>query len=552
VEIDPAGQNKKQWHGSENRRVFPLEQQRKAAVLALKDSFNFIFHYADNNVMKKISAVFVFFLAIGGLLRAQSEEPIAVETEAPVLSADTASITGNFRQEGIASWYGAEFAGRATASGEIFDPAQLTAAHADLPFGTYLVVTNTENGKRIAVRVNDRGPFVRSRILDVSRAAAERLDMLTAGTAKVVIESTTREAAQSLVRELGGSAATAGITSAAPRATTPASSGAAIAAPSTPQAAASRATAPASSETAATAAPSTPQTAASRAPAPASSETAATAAPSTPQAAASRATAPAASSETAAAATPPVNTAGTPVMAPTAPRTPGQPVITPVPVPSASVSRVTGQMENIPEIRRPSDSGYVVVDEQVPLDGVSRTASPVIMPAPSAASAPTEAPASAPTAVPASAPTEAPASASAVAPLAAEPAVTPVSIPPQSEPESLPQPPVEPQPAIEPNPAASVPVTGPRPGAEKIEFTGSPIVQGKNYRVQVGSFVDLKNASETFLKLSDAGLNPSYERYEDKYRVVITDVKAEDADDLSRKLAEIGITEALAREDAGR
>jgi rare lipoprotein A len=152
-------------------------------------------------------------------------------------------------------------------------------------------------------------------------------------------------------------------------------------------------------------------------------------------------------------------------------------------------------------------------------------------------------------------------------------AVAPVAAPAQSEPEDdLPQPPEEPpqpaiapqtpeeppqsatapQPATAPNPAASVPVTGPRPGAEKIEFTGSPIVPGKNYRVQVGSFVDLKNASGAFLKLSEAGLNPSYERYEDKYRVVITNVKAEDADDLSRKLAEIGITEALAREDTGR
>jgi cell division protein FtsN len=95
-------------------------------------------------------------------------------------------------------------------------------------------------------------------------------------------------------------------------------------------------------------------------------------------------------------------------------------------------------------------------------------------------------------------------------------------------------------------------VTGPL-SADKLEFTGSPMVQGKNYRVQVGSFTDLKNASDVFIKLFDAGLNPSYERYDDKYyRVVITNVKAEDADDLSRKLAEIGITEALAREDAGR
>jgi rare lipoprotein A len=95
-----------------------------------------------------------------------------------------------FRQEGIASWYGAEFDGRPTASGEIFNSALFTAAHPTLPFGTVLTITNTHNNKRVSVRVNDRGPFVSARIIDVSRAAAEHLDMLATGTAPVVIEST--------------------------------------------------------------------------------------------------------------------------------------------------------------------------------------------------------------------------------------------------------------------------------------------------------------------------------------------------------------------------
>jgi rare lipoprotein A len=501
----------------------------------LKNLLNFIFCYADNNIMKKISAVFVFFLITGGFLCAQSEDPLTGETETPGLSALSAE-TGGFRQEGVASWYGAEFAGRATASGEIFDPAQFTAAHADLPFGTYLVVTNVENGKKIAVRVNDRGPFVRSRILDVSRAAAERLDMLTAGTAKVVIESATRESAQTLMRNMGVSTAI-GTTPAASRTT---SGTAATAAPSSSQTPASRTT-PGAAAT--TAAPSSSQAATSRT----TPEAAATAvAPSSSQTPASRTTPEAAataaapsSSQTPASR---ANTTVTPVMTPAAPRTPPiQPAT--APVPTASVSRVTGQVENIPEIRRPSDPGYIVVDEQTPPIAAPRTATPVVVPAAPASSAPassqtTPAPAAAQTGTPApvTAPTSAPAS--AVSPLAAAPAVTPV--------------PTEPQPApIQADPAASVPVTGPRPGTEKIEFTGSPIVQGKNYRVQVGSFTDLKNASGIFLKLSDAGLNPSYERYDEYYRVVITNVKAEDADDLSRKLAEIGITEALAREDAG-
>jgi rare lipoprotein A len=94
-----------------------------------------------------------------------------------------------FRQEGIASWYGSEFDGRPTASGEIFNSALLTAAHPTLPFGTVLTITNTHNNRKVTVRVNDRGPFVSARILDVSRAAAEQLDMLVTGTAPVIVES---------------------------------------------------------------------------------------------------------------------------------------------------------------------------------------------------------------------------------------------------------------------------------------------------------------------------------------------------------------------------
>jgi len=100
-----------------------------------------------------------------------------------------AQETSVFRQEGIASWYGREFDGRPTASGEIFDSSKLTAAHPNLPFGTMLIVTNQHNDKKVTVRVNDRGPFVAARIIDVSRAAAEQLDMVVTGTAPVKIES---------------------------------------------------------------------------------------------------------------------------------------------------------------------------------------------------------------------------------------------------------------------------------------------------------------------------------------------------------------------------
>jgi rare lipoprotein A len=90
-----------------------------------------------------------------------------------------------FEREGLASWYGDKFHGRLTANGERFDADQLTAAHKTLPFGTVLKVTNLENGKAVTVRINDRGPFVENRIIDLSRAAAERIGMTGTGVARV-------------------------------------------------------------------------------------------------------------------------------------------------------------------------------------------------------------------------------------------------------------------------------------------------------------------------------------------------------------------------------
>ena len=86
--------------------------------------------------------------------------------------------------EGAISFYGEGFEGRATASGERFDPGGLTAAHRTLPFGTCLVVENLANGRRVRVRVNDRGPYHGGRILDVSEAAAVRLGMVQAGVSR--------------------------------------------------------------------------------------------------------------------------------------------------------------------------------------------------------------------------------------------------------------------------------------------------------------------------------------------------------------------------------
>ncbi|WNG35346.1 septal ring lytic transglycosylase RlpA family protein [Archangium violaceum] len=88
-------------------------------------------------------------------------------------------------EEGLASYYGPGFAGRPTASGEKFNPQHLTAAHKKLPFGSCLRVVNMENGRSVEVRVNDRGPFVKGRVVDVSTAAAKKLGMLDKGLARV-------------------------------------------------------------------------------------------------------------------------------------------------------------------------------------------------------------------------------------------------------------------------------------------------------------------------------------------------------------------------------
>ncbi|MCL2833181.1 MAG: septal ring lytic transglycosylase RlpA family protein [Treponema sp.] len=105
------------------------------------------------------------------------------------VSAINAQTTVPFKQEGIASWYGTEFDGRLTASNEIFDSSQFTAAHPTLDFGTIATITNTYNNKKVNVRINDRGPFVATRIIDLSMAAAEALDMITTGTAMVTVEA---------------------------------------------------------------------------------------------------------------------------------------------------------------------------------------------------------------------------------------------------------------------------------------------------------------------------------------------------------------------------
>ena len=94
-----------------------------------------------------------------------------------------------FFQSGVASYYGGSFHGRRTSSGEVFDQRQLTAAHRTLPMGTLLLVTSNDTGRQVVVKVNDRGPFVRGRILDLSRGAAQQLGSVGRGVAHVNIQT---------------------------------------------------------------------------------------------------------------------------------------------------------------------------------------------------------------------------------------------------------------------------------------------------------------------------------------------------------------------------
>lgn len=108
----------------------------------------------------------------------------------PVYRSGGISASGTvagFQQRGVASYYGEAFHGNLTANGEIYDMYALTCAHLTLPFDTILRVINLDNDREVTVRVNDRGPYVGGRIIDLSKGAAENLDMLQTGIANVLL-----------------------------------------------------------------------------------------------------------------------------------------------------------------------------------------------------------------------------------------------------------------------------------------------------------------------------------------------------------------------------
>jgi rare lipoprotein A len=114
-------------------------------------------------------------------LPSPSGTPPAIERQPP-------AVPGQYVQQGVASWYGKPFNGHRTSDGEVYDMYQFTAAHRTLPFGSIVRVTNLLNGKQIDVRINDRGPFVADRIIDLSLSAARAIEMIGTGTAPVRLD----------------------------------------------------------------------------------------------------------------------------------------------------------------------------------------------------------------------------------------------------------------------------------------------------------------------------------------------------------------------------
>lgn len=127
--------------------------------------------------MKRSFKTRIFFIFIFSIILSSCSLPVSRESYAP-----------GYIERGIASWYGEEFHGRPTSSGEIYDMHALTAAHKLMPLGTVAKVTNLENGRSVTVKINDRGPFIDDRIIDLSYGSAGAIDMVETGLAPVEIE----------------------------------------------------------------------------------------------------------------------------------------------------------------------------------------------------------------------------------------------------------------------------------------------------------------------------------------------------------------------------
>ncbi len=162
----------------------------------------------STGIRNNLLSLLLFWIQALGLVTACTPQPIYRNSGAEVLPSSRSAGGGriakpgktahpvdlsrisrkNAYQVGVASYYGEKFHGRKTANGETFNMYKLTAAHRVLPLGTMIRVTHLTNGRRVVVKVNDRGPFIEGRVLDLSFAAALELEMVSAGTAEVMIE----------------------------------------------------------------------------------------------------------------------------------------------------------------------------------------------------------------------------------------------------------------------------------------------------------------------------------------------------------------------------
>jgi rare lipoprotein A len=134
---------------------------------------------------------FIFFALIiisASLLADEGRNTMHIHDEDDSVLIETQIDDTSSTIEGKASFYGSEFNGRKTANGEVYDETALTAAHRTLPFGTVLRITNLQNGLSVIVRINDRGPFHPDRVIDLSKSAAEEIDLIRYGVADIEAE----------------------------------------------------------------------------------------------------------------------------------------------------------------------------------------------------------------------------------------------------------------------------------------------------------------------------------------------------------------------------
>lgn len=142
---------------------------------------------ANPHSTKKALSLLDFQTVLGIILIALFLQACGIARVGTDRSTGSTSDSGRVLQSGVASWYGPNFHGKATANGETFNMNSLTAAHRTLPFNTIVQVQNMDNGRSVTVRVNDRGPYVDDRVIDLSRRAARDIDMENSGTANVQI-----------------------------------------------------------------------------------------------------------------------------------------------------------------------------------------------------------------------------------------------------------------------------------------------------------------------------------------------------------------------------